>query len=223
MAALPTICRMEATRIIAVRHGETAWNVDARIQGQLDIGLNDTGRWQARRVGLALAGESLCAIYSSDLSRAHETARHIAERVQLAVEPHAGLRERGFGMFEGRTFDEIQQAWPEHARNWRSRVPEWQPPEGGESLLQLRERVLRTLDELAARHTGGQIVVVAHGGVLDTLYRIATGQPVNSPRTWQLPNGAINRLLWTPQGVTLVGWSDTQHLEHAAHDENTSF
>lgn len=214
---------MEATRIIAVRHGETAWNVDARIQGQLDIQLNDTGRWQARRVGLALAGEGLSAVYSSDLGRAHETARCIAEAAGLQVQPHPGLRERRFGMFEGKTFDEIERQWPDHARSWRTRVPEWTPPEGGESLLQLRERVHRTVSALATLHTGQQIAVVAHGGVLDCLYRIATGQEVNAPRTWQLPNAAINRLLWTPQGFTLVGWSDTQHLEHAAFDENTSF
>lgn len=214
---------MEATRIIAVRHGETAWNVDARIQGQLDIQLNDTGRWQARRVGQALTAEQLSAIYSSDLGRAHETARAIAEAAGIQVVPHAGLRERRFGMFEGRTFDEIQQNWPDHARDWRRRMPDWQPPEGGESLLQLRERVARTVHDLASRHRGEQIAIVAHGGVLDTLYRIATGQEVNSPRTWQLPNGAINRLLWTPEGFTLVGWSDTQHLDHAAFDENTSF
>lgn len=214
---------MEATRIIAVRHGETAWNVDARIQGQLDIALNDTGRWQARRVGQALSGEDLTAIYSSDLGRAHETARAIGEAARIPVIAHAGLRERHFGMFEGKTFDEIQQTWPEHALNWRKRIPEWAPPEGGESLLQLRERVGHTVHDLASRHPGEQIAIVAHGGVLDTLYRIATGQAVNSPRTWQLPNGAINRLLWTPQGFTLVGWSDTQHLEHAAFDESTSF
>jgi probable phosphoglycerate mutase len=213
---------MEATRIIAVRHGETAWNVDARIQGQLDIELNDTGRWQARRVGWALATEAITAVYSSDLGRAHETARAISERVGLPVIPHTGLRERRFGMFEGKTFDEIHQTWPDHHDLWRKRIPEWQPPQGGESLLELRERVSRTMQDLAARHPGEQIVIVAHGGVLDTLYRIATGQEVNSPRTWQLPNGAINRLLWSPQGFTLVGWSDTQHLEHAA-DENTSF
>ena len=70
---------MEATRIIAVRHGETAWNVDARIQGQLDIGLNDNGRWQARRVGEALSAEPVAAIYSSDLQRAWHTAEHIAQ------------------------------------------------------------------------------------------------------------------------------------------------
>jgi probable phosphoglycerate mutase len=214
---------MEATRIIAVRHGETAWNVDARIQGQLDIQLNETGRWQARRVGRALAAEELIAVYSSDLGRAHETARAIAEASRIAVVAHPGLRERRFGMFEGKTFDEIHEAWPDHAQNWKKRIPDWEPPQGGESLLQLRERVARTVSDLAARHRGQQIAVVAHGGVLDTLYRIATGQEVNSPRTWQLPNGAINRLLWTPEGFTLVGWSDTQHLDHAAHDENTSF
>jgi probable phosphoglycerate mutase len=214
---------MEATRIIAVRHGETSWNVDARIQGQLDIQLNDMGRWQARRVGLALATELITAVYTSDLGRAHETARFIAEAAGVPLVSLAGLRERHFGMFEGKTFDEIQQTWPDHAHNWRKRIPEWQPPEGGESLLQLRARVSRTVNDLAARHCGEQVALVAHGGVLDTLYRIATGQQVNSPRTWQLPNGAINRLLWTPEGFTLVGWSDTQHLEHAAFDENTSF
>jgi probable phosphoglycerate mutase len=214
--------RMDPTRIIAVRHGETSWNADARIQGQLDIGLNETGRWQAQRVGKALADEPITAVYSSDLERAQATAQPISEATGVPVTPHEGLRERSFGMFEGKTFDEIHQTWPEHAQNWRKRIPEWQPPEGGESLIQLRERVTRTLEQLAARHPGEQIVVVAHGGVLDALYRVATGQEVNSPRTWELPNGAINRLLWTPQGFTLVGWSDTQHLDHAAADENTA-
>ncbi|MRD47044.1 histidine phosphatase family protein [Caenimonas koreensis DSM 17982] len=214
---------MEPTRIIAVRHGETAWNVDSRIQGQTDISLNDTGRWQARRVGAALAGEPITAVYSSDLGRAHQTAAQIAEVAKIPVVAHEGLRERCFGMFEGKTFDEIHQTWPDHAHSWRKRVPEWEPPEGGESLLALRERVSRTMHELASRHPGEQIVVVAHGGVLDALYRIATGQEVNSPRTWELPNGAINRLLWTPDGFTLVGWSDTQHLDDEAADENTSF
>ena len=213
---------MDPTRIIAVRHGETSWNADARIQGQRDIGLNDTGRWQAQRVGQALAEESITAVYSSDLERAHAPAQSISEVKGVPVIPHEGLRERSFGMFEGKTFDEIHQAWPEHAHNWRKRIPEWQPPEGGESLIQLREPVTRTVQELAAKHHGEQIVVVAHGGVLDALYRVATGQEVNSPRTWELPNGAINRLLWTPQGFTLVGWSDTQHLDHASADENSA-
>ena len=214
---------MEATRIIAVRHGETAWNVDSRIQGQLDIELNETGRWQAKRVGHALSSEKITAVYSSDLGRAHQTAQSISDVTGIPVIPNEGLRERSFGKFEGKTFDEIRETWPEESANWRKRIPEWEPPEGGESLLQLRQRVTQTMHELAARHPGEQIVVVAHGGVLDTLYRVATGQEVNSPRTWQLPNGAINRLLWTPEGFTLVGWSDTQHLDDDAADEDTSF
>ncbi len=215
---------MDATRIIAIRHGETAWNADSRIQGQRDVGLNATGRWQARRVGEALATEEITAVYSSDLGRAHQTAQHISEATGIPVIPNEGLRERSFGIFEGKTFDEIHEHYPDHAQNWRKRIPDWQPPEGGESLLQLRERVRETMIELARRHPGEQIVVVAHGGVLDTLYRIATGQEVNSPRTWELPNGAINRLLWTPEGFTLVGWSDTQHLDQdAADDVATSF
>ncbi len=211
---------MQATRIIAVRHGETSWNVEARIQGQLDIGLNENGKWQAQRVGEALSSEEVCALYTSDLARAHQTALSIAQATGVQAVPEQGLRERSFGLFEGKTFDEIQETWPDHAHNWRKRMPEWQPPQGGESLLQLRERVTRTLQELAARHPGEQIVVVAHGGVLDALYRVATGQEVNSPRTWELPNAAINRLLWTPEGFTLVGWSDTQHLADDSIDEN---
>ncbi|TFY99571.1 histidine phosphatase family protein [Ramlibacter rhizophilus] len=211
---------MEATRIIAVRHGETTWNVDARIQGQLDIALNDRGHWQAQRVGRALAEEPIAAVYSSDLRRAWHTAEAIGRAAGVAVMPDPGLRERHFGLFEGKTFPEIEAAWPEHAKLWRRRVPDWSPPEGGESLLVLRERVQSTVGRIAARHAGEQIVLVAHGGVLDALYRVATGQAVDSPRTWELLNGAINRLLWSAGGLSVVGWSDTLHLEHDAIDEN---
>ncbi|MDD0838963.1 histidine phosphatase family protein [Curvibacter sp. HBC61] len=212
---------MDVTRIIAIRHGETAWNVDTRIQGQLDIPLNDTGQWQARRVGQALAGEAVQAIYASDLARAWQTAAQVAEHTGLSVTPHLGLRERGFGEFEGKTFAEIEAHLPEQARLWRTRDPVF-APDGGESLIVFRQRVVDTAAELAARHPGEQIVLVAHGGVMDILYRAATGQELQAPRTWALGNAAINRLLWTPQGFTLVGWSDTQHLQDSPLDENHS-
>jgi probable phosphoglycerate mutase len=86
----------------------------------------------------------------------------------------------------------------------------------------MRERVQQTASELAARHIGGQIVLVAHGGVMDQLYRLATGQELQAPRSWHLGNAAINRLLWTPEGFTLVGWGDTRHLDAAALDENSA-
>ncbi len=213
---------MEATRILAIRHGETAWNVDTRIQGQLDIGLNDTGRWQAQRTAQALAHEDIAAVYSSDLSRAFETAQTIANalsaRSALQVVPHLGLRERHFGHFQGKTWAEIETHWPDDARLWRQRDPAWSPVEG-ESLLQLRERIAQCVHELAHQHTGEQIVLVAHGGVMDVLYRLATGQSTQAPRTWHLGNAAINRLLWTPQGLSLVGWGDVSHFEDADHHD----
>ena len=206
----------EITRLIAVRHGETAWNVDTRIQGQLDVGLNATGLWQARRVGQALADEDIGAIYASDLSRAWQTAQEIAQPHGLTVHPEPGLRERAFGRFEGMSFAEIEATLPDQARRWRERDPEFEP-EGGESLLVFRERVTRIASKLAARHPGQLVALVAHGGVMDVLYRAATRQELQAPRTWQLGNAAINRMLWTPEGFSLVGWSDTAHL--AADDD----
>ena len=212
---------MQATRIIAVRHGETAWNVDTRIQGHLDIALNDTGRWQARQVARALADEPLAAVYTSDLQRAHATAQAIAQASGAPLVAEPGLRERSFGELEGRTFAEIEAELPEQARRWRQRDPHFAPT-GGETLVQLRERIAATTHRLAAQHTEQLIVLVAHGGVLDMLYRLATGLDLQAPRTWLVTNAFINRLLWTPQGLTLVGWADTQHLDTGSRDETVT-
>lgn len=224
---------MESTRILAIRHGETAWNVDTRIQGQLNIGLNDTGLWQAQQVGKALAEEPIVAIYSSDLDRAFTTAESIAQSNHSLhqtsgqtynVLPHTGLRERHFGHFEGMTWAEIEEQWPTDAKLWRSRDPHW-APQGGESLVVLNERITQCVRDIASQHLGEQIVLVAHGGVLDVLYRLATGQDPQAPRTWHLGNAAINRLLWTPEGLSLVGWGDVAHLQEAqiaSRDESTS-
>jgi probable phosphoglycerate mutase len=213
---------MRATRIIAIRHGETAWNVDTRLQGHLDVALNARGQWQARRTGQALADEDIAAIYSSDLSRAHATAKanadHNKSPAARTVHPHTGLRERGFGIFEGQTYAQISIDWPEESRRWRQRDPHF-APQGGETLTQLRERIAHTVNTLGAQHLGEQIVLVAHGGVMDALYRLATRQDIEAPRTWDLGNAAINRLLWTPDGLTLIGWADTRHLDEATLDE----
>jgi probable phosphoglycerate mutase len=213
---------MDATRLIVVRHGETAWNVDTRIQGHLDIPLNATGLWQARQLGDALAGEAIRAIYTSDLLRARRTAQAVADATGAALVDEPGLRERAFGSFQGRTFAEVETEHPEQARRWRQRDPDY-APDGGESLRVLRERVVDTTHRLAARHPGELVLLVTHGGVLDVLYRAATRQDIQAPRTWQLGNAAINRLLWTHgHGLSLVGWADTQHLEHATRDETTA-
>ena len=211
---------MQITRITAIRHGETAWNVDTRIQGQLDIALNDKGRWQAERTGAALAGEDVSAVVASDLWRAYDTALSVAKPLNLPVVTHEGLRERGFGEFEGKTFAEIESTWPEKAKKWRHRDPEFSP-EGGESLLLFKERILHTMKALAANYVGQHIVVVSHGGIMDVMYRAATGLALDAPRSWDLGNAAINRLLWTGEAFSLVGWADKAHLEQDVLDESS--
>jgi probable phosphoglycerate mutase len=215
MTQMPT---QEPTRIIAIRHGETAWNVDTRIQGSLDIALNERGREQALHAAEALRGEDIAAIYSSDLWRAHDTAVAIGNATGLQPIPTEGLRERMFGIFEGKTFAEIEELWPDLAARWRKREPDF-CPEGGESLMTFKHRIEHCVSRLASKHAGQQIVVVGHGGVNDVLYRACTGLAVDAPRTWSLGNAEINRLLWTPQGFSLVGWADTAHLNGAALDE----
>lgn len=206
------------TRILAIRHGETAWNVDTRIQGQRDIGLNDTGRWQAGRLALALAGDALDAVYSSDLHRAFDTAHVLGAGVGLAVRTDAALRERSFGVFEGLTFAEIEQRHPAEALRWRQRDAHF-GPDGGETLLAFYQRAVSGVAAIAARHRGQHVAVVTHGGVLDALYRAASRVALDAPRTWKIGNASINRLLHGEHGFTLVGWSDDLHLEDPLFEE----
>ena len=141
----------EATRIIAIRHGETAWNLDTRIQGHLDIPLSAVGHRQAARLAAALSDEPLAAIYASDLTRARQTAQYLGQAQGVAVTPEPALRERGFGDFEGKTFSEIEALLPEQSLRWRRRDPDFAPA-GGESLLTLRSRVVAAAERLAAQH-----------------------------------------------------------------------
>ena len=204
-----------ATRLVVIRHGETAWNVEQRIQGHLDVPLNDRGRWQAGRMAGALAEESFAAIYSSDLSRAAATAQALAHVAGVPVQHDTGLRERAFGHFEGVSWGEIHARWPDDAQRWRARDPDFTPG-GGESLRVFYGRVVGTALRLARAHPGQTVALVAHGGVLDCLYRAATRIELQAPRTWQLGNAAINRLLHGEDGFTLVGWNDAGHLDESS-------
>jgi probable phosphoglycerate mutase len=209
----------QLTRIIAIRHGETAWNVDTRIQGQLDVPLNDTGRWQAHRLGRAVAHEGIVAIYASDLLRAYDTARAVAQGAGCGIVAEPGLRERHFGEFEGFTWKEIEERWPAGSERWRKRDLDF-APRGGESLRQFYARTIEAATRCAAAHPGQTIAFVAHGGVMDCLYRAASRIDLQAPRSWQLGNASINRLLYTSEGFTLVGWSDTFHLDDDSLDES---
>lgn len=206
------------TRVIALRHGETAWNVEARLQGQLDIPLNDRGREQARRAARWLAEDAPDVVITSDLARAHATADAIASFNRCPLLTEVGLRERSFGSFQGFTHAEVAERWPEQSQRWRTRDPDFAPGDG-ESLRTFYARCVEATLRVVEQHAGRTVVLVTHGGVLDCLYRAASRVDLDAPRTWQLDNAAINRMLHTASGLTLVGWNDTMHLEDQALDE----
>ncbi|MBB2918742.1 histidine phosphatase family protein [Cupriavidus alkaliphilus] len=206
------------THLIVIRHGETAWNRERRLQGQLDIPLNDTGHAQARALATALAGEPIDAVYASDLSRAMETAAPLAEALGLQVRADARLRERSYGALQGKTYAEVAEHLPEDFARWQARVPDYAPPEG-ESLLGFHERAVDAVLALSRRHPGERIALVAHGGVLDCLYREATGMTLEAPRQHELLNASVNRLRSDSTHLTLAQWGDVSHLENLALDE----
>jgi len=135
---------------------------------------------------------------------------------------HEGLRERHFGSFQGLTWSEIQERWPDASLSWQQR-DRWFNPGEGESLVVFGQRVVSAVHAIAGAHPGQHILLAAHGGVMDVLYRHANGLAIEAPRNWELGNAAINRLLWTPQSLTLVHWGDTSHLDgQAVLDESST-
>jgi probable phosphoglycerate mutase len=156
-----------------VRHGETDWNRDARIQGQSDPPLNETGREQARALTETLVGERIDAVYASDLRRARETAEILAAELGLPVVLDPDLRELDFGRWEGHTITELQALFPDAVERWQAGGENaW---DGGETREAMAERVRAAVRRLASIHAGGQIVLVAHGGPVRVLLMDAEG------------------------------------------------
>ena len=204
-----------ATEIILIRHGVTAWNRERRFQGQIDIPLDDEGRLQAMQLARALGSEPLAAVYSSDLSRARQTAEPLARALGQNLILETGLRERFYGAFEGRTWDELQRDHAEDFSRWRAREVDFELPGSGESLRVLQDRVAVTLRSLAERHPGEKLAAVSHGGVLDCAYRIATGLGIGEPRQHELLNASVNRIRYDGGSFQLISWADVIHLRGA--------
>ncbi|HET7566757.1 MAG TPA: histidine phosphatase family protein [Gaiellaceae bacterium] len=159
------------TTLLLVRHGETDWNAEGRLQGHTDTPLNDYGRRQAKQLAEQLAGEPLDAVYASDLARARETAEILGERLGLTVVLDPGLREKNWGSWEGLTGPERDTVEFE-----------------GESTEEHRDRILGALRRIAERHPDGRVLVVTHGGSMRRVQTAATGMamPVveNCGRWW---------------------------------------
>jgi probable phosphoglycerate mutase len=201
-----------ATRICIIRHGETDWNVDRRIQGHTDVPLNETGRAQALAMAFNAAHQRFHAIYSSDLARAQETARVLARREDQEVRLLPQLRERHFGIFQGLTADEGAALHPAAHAHYVARDPDYDFA-GGESLRRFAARVSEAIAWLVRHHGGQTIAAVSHSGVLDVVYRRATGRPLSAPRDFAIPNCALNWFRFDAQGWHLEAWGDRHHLQ----------
>ena len=206
------------TELILIRHGETAWNRERRKQGQTDTPLSDTGRAQAQAVGERLARYPFAALYSSDLSRTLDTATAVAERLALKVQPLALLRERHYGIFQGITALEGKEKLPDAYANYLSRVAHYRF-ETGESLQCFSDRARNAMEWMLHRHQGQTIAAISHGGVLDVLYRHATGRTLESRRDFDIPNCALNWFLHDGQRWHLESWADRQHLAEVLLEE----
>ena len=173
------------TRFCLIRHGETDWNAEKRVQGQIDIDLNAAGEAQARAIAEGLREQVFAAVYSSDLLRAWNTAQIAMAGRQIAVSPAPILRERDFGVLQGLTAAEASLVNPVAHRHHQARTPDY-ACENGESLLAFSARVMVGLTALAARHRGETVLAFTHGGVLDVVYRAATGRALDVPRDFLL-------------------------------------
>lgn len=200
------------TRICFVRHGETDWNIELRMQGYIDLALNAKGEAQALAAGRHFSGVQAVALYSSDLLRARQTAQPISEALRLPMVLCPELRERHFGRCEGLTFEEIADKFPEDAYAIRHRDPDYVSL-GGESRRQHQSRILGCIDGLVREHPGQTIVVVTHGGVLDVIYRRVRDLPPEAPRDYPIPNVGINWVSVDGENWLIESWGETAHLE----------
>jgi probable phosphoglycerate mutase len=203
------------TRLTLIRHGETLWNRERRMQGQTDTALSDTGRAQAVALGERLAGAPLAALYSSDLTRAWDTAHAIAQRTGRDIIAEPKLRERRFGIFEGLTAAEMSERHPDEWQRFQSRDPDYSIP-GGECAREFHTRCLACLTEIAERHEGGEVAVVTHGLVLDALYRAAHRMALDTLRPVPLLNASLNGFGYSARVWRMSFWGDVAHLETVA-------
>jgi len=190
------------TELLLVRHGETNWNRERRFQGHADPPLNGTGREQARTLADELAGEGIEFVYTSDLARARETAEIVAERLGAGIVALQALREIDVGEWEGLTWPEIEDRYPEGARAWREHGFGWT---SGETYDQLGERVVPALRRIAADHPSQRVLVVGHGGTIRATKAFIEGVSVPESRSRSRPIGNCEVLRVVTEDGTFRG------------------
>jgi probable phosphoglycerate mutase len=204
---------MQMTQVFTIRHGETPWNAEGRLQGHANIPLAPKGLAQAKALAQSLKDHEFTAIYSSDLDRAFQTAECIALHHNIPIKIDARLREKNLGVFQSLTRPEISQHYPEEFEKYQSNNPDYQVPQG-ESNRQFYQRCIDCFDEIAIRHMGEKVLVVAHGGVLGNLFKYTVGIPLEMPRRFELLNTSLNIFTHKQETWILESWGNLSHLQH---------
>lgn len=205
--------QIEPTKLIVIRHGETLWNLEGCQQGHLDGQLSEMGIKQAQAVADALADDHFDALYSSDLGRAVQTAQIIAKKIHLDIITDPRLRERHLGIMQTLTIAQFQEKYPEEYDLFKSGDPDYIIPDG-ESARQRYERCVACANELADRHSGQKIVIVAHGGTLGSFIINALSLSQAVPRRYSLFNASINTFTVADGSWKLDSWGDIHHLKN---------
>jgi len=198
-------------RLCLVRHGETDWNAERRLLGQQDRPLNAVGLEQANAAAQALSDQRFAAAYTSNLKRASQTAEVIARRMALPLHTATSLRERCFGVLEGLTHDEARAQHPDYYTHFETRDLHCNLG-SGESLSHFAQRVVAGLARIATAHANEQVLVVTHGGVLDVIFRHATGRALEARRDFDIPNAGINWIEIGTNGWAVLAWGQRDHL-----------
>jgi probable phosphoglycerate mutase len=203
---------------LLIRHGQSTWNRERRIQGQLDPPLSEEGHEQARRLGRRLAGRRFASFYSSDLKRAFETSEAIAAATGAQPKPEATLREIYLGDWEGLRTDEIAEKYPAEWASW-VKEPDWDLVPGGERAVDFEARVAAAIDGIFQRHEHGDVLVVTHGGVIQVALQRIVGTRSQGIFPFKIQNTSVSLLERRNGRVMIAGVNDIAHLEAAAITE----
>jgi probable phosphoglycerate mutase len=204
-------------RLLLVRHGESTWNREHRIQGQLDPPLSDRGRRQAELLGQRLGGRRAHGLYSSDLTRAMETAAAVERATGIPLEPVAGLREIFLGEWEGLNTTEIAARFPDGWARWTQEL-DWDLVPGGEGTAAFQARVAETMRALFARLPSGDAVVVTHGGVIQMVLHSVVGGSPRGAFLFRISNASITTIEQRRGRLIIDSVNDTSHLDGTTLD-----
>jgi 2,3-bisphosphoglycerate-dependent phosphoglycerate mutase len=203
--------------LLLVRHGQSTWNHEHRIQGQLDPPLSEAGRRQAERLGRRLVGRQFSGFYSSDLARAIETSMVIGEAIGIEPTPMSELREIYLGEWEGLNTDDLALRFPQAWASW-TKEPNWDLVPGGEGSAQFEARVDGAVDSIFKRHEQGDVLVVTHGGVIQIALHRVVGRPGRGIFPFRIQNASMTVIERRNGRLVVSGVNDIGHLEVGSKD-----